>query len=242
MLAHSQIVDSIFGLLSLLQGSISLACFGQPLTAFHLAGGIMQTYGYFLICMASEPAHALVIERGSLPLFGSIQEGAGLFFAAVALVLQCLSITMTEALSSNVKLTVGELLRGNGFIGLGLTFVYHLIVLTTKTEQLVLLVSNREITVFALVFVAAAGCQQYSACWLVLNTRAVEYARVVIFASVVFIGLRHAIYKEDGAAYGFYQVPPIGALATVIGLALISFTPPVLAPRRLSESRRSFDA
>jgi hypothetical protein len=97
-------------------------------------------------------------------------------------------------------------------------------------------------TLFAMAFVAAAACQQYSACWLVLNTRAVEYARVVMFASVLFIALRHTIFKEDGAAYGFYQVPTVGALATVFGFVLISLTTPTLLPPRFGENRSAFEA
>jgi hypothetical protein len=133
---------------------------------------------------------------------------------------------MAEALCCNVKLTVGELCRGNGFVGITIITVYHTLILATKTEKVVLLVAAKEIAIIPLCFTVAAAFQQYSGFWLVIHTKAVEYARVVMFASLVFFGIRHMVYREDGAAYGFYQVPTLGAFITAIRFILISITPP----------------
>jgi hypothetical protein len=132
---------------------------------------------------------------------------------------------MTEALSGNVKLTVGALCRDSGFVGLTITALYHAIVLATNTERYVVLAAPREAALLFAVFVVAAGCQQYSQCWLVLRTRAVEYARVVTFASLVLAAIRHSVFREEGAAYGFYQFPWIAAAVTIAGFVLVSIGP-----------------
>jgi hypothetical protein len=54
-----------------------------------------------------------------------------------------------------------------------------------------------------------------------------EFARVLMFESLVFFGIRHEIYKEDGAAYGFYKVPRMGSVLVGICFVLMSVTPPV---------------
>jgi hypothetical protein len=156
-----------------------------------------------------------------------MEETIGLFFGVVALILKCLSITMTEALCYNVRLTVGELCRSNGSVGLIIMIVYHGIVFATGTEKYLVLISEEEVGIIVSVFVVAAGFQQFAAFWLVLHTKAVEFARVLMFASLVLFGIRHAIYKEDGAAYGFYKVPTMGAVLVGIGFVLMSVTPPV---------------
>jgi hypothetical protein len=227
ILAPSHIVESIFGFFSLFQTGLSGMCFGHPITILHLTGGIMQTYGYFVICTSCVENSAETVSRGSHPVFGSMSESAGLFFAVLSVVIRCLSITMCEALSSNVKITVGELCRGNGVIGVLIMIFYHGLVLFTNTEKYLFLISGREMFVLCVVFVIASGFQAYAAFWLVLHTKAVEYSRVVMFASVVFFVFRHALYKEDGAAYGFYQVPFVGAVITSVGFLLITASPPV---------------
>jgi hypothetical protein len=240
MLAPEHSVDAIFGFLSLLQSLISFITFGHPLSLGALFGAIMQTYGYFLIstsCAVSE----FEVSRGVHPVFGSKHETAGLFFAIVALILNSLSITMIEALSGNVKLTVGELCRGNGFMGFAITAAYHALVLATKTEKYVVLVPVPAVSLFTLAFVVAAAVQQYSQCWLVLHTRAVEYARTAMFASVVLFGIRRSVFREDGAAYGFYKVPLVGGFLTVAGLALISFTPPIAGGRRVDAAMQAIE-
>jgi hypothetical protein len=72
----------------------------------------------------------------------------------------------------------------------------------------------------------------YTQCWLVLRTRALEYARTAMFASLVLFAIRHSVYREDGAAYGFYQIPTLGGTLTVVGFVLISLAPPARPPRR----------
>jgi hypothetical protein len=226
MLAPSRIVEPLFGLFSIFQTLVSSACFDQPLTVLQLAGGILQTYGYFVVSTSCAGHSPETVSRGRHPMFGGAEETAGIFFGVFALILRCLSITMTEALCSSVKLTVGELCRSNGSVGLIIMAVYHLIVFSTNTEKYLILISAQEAVLLLAVFVVAAAFQQYSAFWLVLHTRAVEYARVVMFASLVLFGIRHAIYKEDGAAYGFYQVPTAGAALTILGFVLLSVVQP----------------
>jgi hypothetical protein len=221
MLAPEHSVEAIFGLLSLLQALISFVAFGQPVSPGSLAGAVMQTYGYFLIA-GSCAGEELSVRRGLHPFFGAMPEFAGVFFAVVALVLQVISLTMVEALSGNVKLTVGELCRGNGFMGFAITAAYHGFVLGTKTERYVVLVPPTDATWLAVSFVVAAAVQQYAQSWLVLRTRAVEYARTAMFASLVLFAIRHSVYREDGAAYGFYQIPPFGGMLTLAGFVLIS--------------------
>jgi hypothetical protein len=227
MLAPSHLIESIFAFFSLLQTFASGICFDQPITALPVTGGILQIYGYFIISESYAGHSVDLVSRGRHPMFGGMEETIGLFFGIVALILRCLSITMTEALYYNVRLTVGELCRSNGSVGLLIMIVYHGIVFATHTEKYVVLISAEEVAVILVVFVLAAAFQQYSAFWLVLHTKAVEYARVFMFASLVLFALRHAVCKEDGAAYGFYKVPPMGAVLTTVGFVLISVTPPV---------------
>jgi hypothetical protein len=219
ILGPSHIVDSIFGFFSLGQIFLSSICFTQTTSPLHIAGGVLQTYGYVVICISAGD-HS--VSRRHHPIFGSWAPTVGLSFAIVALLLRCMSTTMTEALGSSV----GALCRGNGFMGIMIITVYHGVILATKTEKIVLLVAAKESAVITLCFVVAAAFQQCSGFWLVLHTRAVEYARVVMYASLVFFAIRHIMYREDGAAYGFYQVPTLGALMTTIGFVLISITPP----------------
>jgi hypothetical protein len=226
ILGPSHLVDSIFGFFSLGQIFLSSFCFAQTMSPFHVASGVLQTYGYLVICVAAGDHSLASVSRGQHPLFGSWAPTVGLFFAIVALLLRCLSTTMTEALGYNVKLTVGELCRGNGFVGITIIIVYHGLLLATKTEKIVLLVAVKETAVIAMCFTIAAAFQQYAGFWLVLRTRAVEYARVVMFASLAFFAIRHMVYREDGAAYGFYQFPTIGTLMTAIGFILITLAPP----------------
>jgi hypothetical protein len=225
ILAPSHLIESVFGFFSLLQTVASGLCFDQRMTALPITGGILQTYGYFIISASCAGHPTDVVSRGRHPFFGGMEETIGLFFGMVALVLRCLSITMTEALYYNVKLTVGELCRSNGSVGLVILMVYHVIVFVTNTEKYLVLISGKEAIAILAVFVVAAAFQQYSAFWLVLHTKAVEYARVVMFGSVVLFAIRHTIYKEDGAAYGFYHVPTAGAVLTAVGFVLISVAP-----------------
>jgi hypothetical protein len=230
ILAPHYMVDPISGFFSLFQGGTSSLIFGQQVSVFHLTGGLLQTYGYVLI--SSAYTHDISIFRDTHPIFGSMQEVVGILFALLAVILQCLSITMAEALSLNVRLTAGELCRANGFVGMTVTSLYHLFVFVTKSEKYMVLISPSKLGVICAVFLIVSGIQQYLAFWLVLNTKAVEYARVIMFSSLLFCGIRHAIYKEDGAAYGFYTIPGIGIIAILIGFLFLSFTAPVMSGPR----------
>jgi UDP-N-acetylmuramyl pentapeptide phosphotransferase/UDP-N-acetylglucosamine-1-phosphate transferase len=57
-----------------------------------------------------------------------------------------------------------------------------------------------------------------------------------MFASLVLLAIRHTVYREDGAAYGFYQIPRFGGMLVVAGFVLVSCAPTVGAVRKHSDA------
>jgi hypothetical protein len=55
----------------------------------------------------------------------------------------------------------------------------------------------------------------------------------------VLFAARHSVFREDGAAYGFYKVPVLGGLLTGAGLALISLLPPAAPGWRVDPDMQS---
>jgi hypothetical protein len=63
-----------------------------------------------------------------------------------------------------------------------------------------------------------------------------------MFAALLEFAIRHTVYREDGAAYGFCQVPQAGAALTVVGLVLIGLAQPAAVAPRVEHSAGQCEA
>jgi len=219
-------VEAIAGLQVILQLVFSAIFFSRKYSIYIFIASGFQVSGYVISCLnvVGNPSEPLIHQSHSF--LGEYSALIGIFFMGLAIILRTTSYTMTEALSSSVKLTAGSFCRGNGVWGLLICCVYNYFVVKSGSESLSIPISFSKFLLYVLVFMFFSAIQHYSAFWLVLKTKAVEFSHVWLLSELFMIGIRYTIFREDGAPYGFAPIPMMSVYFTIAGLIFFSFSSP----------------
>lgn len=233
LLSPREKIESFFGFLPLLQTVISYFILPQQINILSFISVSVQTIGYILVTSnvvgrASEPTPGTQYEVLGIPA-----GTAGYIFAALSLFLRCLNLTMTQLLSASVHLSATSFCQATGVWGLIITSVYHFIILQSQKEKIVFLSPSNQIYTTMGFFVAISAFNHYAGFWLILHTSAVEYSRVVMCSNLMMFYVRHEVFREEGATFGYATVPLSGIIITVIGFALFCVVPPSVSDREL---------
>ena len=215
--------EGLFGLLSFVQAIVSHVTFSTPFPTIHLFGIVLQTLGFVFVSSSIRNRQFEPVQQQKYVTFGAAAGHVGMFFACISIILRCLNLTMTQALSTSIHLTAGSFCRGTGIWGLILTSVYHMFIYIEKKEKLIILQSVDEIYALIGLFVIVAAVKHYTCFWLVLHTSAFEFAQVFMFSNVLMFVVRRIVYREDGAIFGYKEFPVTGMAATITGFALLSY-------------------
>ena len=225
LLSPREEIESFFGLLPLFQTVISFFLFRQQFSFIALSAVALQTVGYILVSSKvvgriSEPSH-----EDRYRILGLSTSTMGYVFAAISLVLRIINLTMTEMLSRSFPLSASSFCRGTGLWGLMITSLYHGIIFYLQREKIVFLAPSNQIYQTMTFFIIASALYRYSSFWLILHTSAVEYTRVVMVSNLMMFAIRHVVYKEEGATFGYTQIPLLGIVFSFAGFALLCIAP-----------------
>lgn len=215
--------EGLYGLLSFVQAIVSHITFSTPFPTMHIFGIVLQTVGFGFVSSSIRNRQFEPVQQQKYRAFGSAAEHVGIFFACISIILRCLNLTMTQALSSSIYLTAGAFCRGTGIWGLILTSVYHSFIYIEKKDKLIILQSVDEIYTLVAAIILVSAVKHYTCFWLVLHTSAFEFAQVHMFSNVLMFVVRRIVYREDGAIFGYKQFPVTGMMATITGFALLSY-------------------
>jgi hypothetical protein len=218
-------IEAFLGILPLAQTIVSYFTFSAPMIAVQLLGTTIQTFGFMIVCSDVIGKPFEPVEQEHWKVLGMESETAGYLFAAASLILRCLNLTMTQALSTSIHLTAASFCRGTGVWGFLLTSIYHFVIYRTGRERLVIFNYLNQLPILTVLFIAVAAAKHYTCFWLVLKTSALEYSLVVMFGNVAMFIVRRMMFREDGATFGYAQFPVMGMATTIIGLAMMSIQP-----------------
>jgi hypothetical protein len=215
-------IEGFLGFLPLIQTVVSHFTFSSPIIATHFFGALLHTAGFVIVSASVLGKPSEPIEQERWRVLGLASRTAGYLFGGASLVLRCLNLTMTQALSASIHLSAASFCRGTGTWGLLLTAAYHAAIWAAGRERMVVLKFADRLPILTALFVAVAALKHYTAFWLVLHTSALEFSLVVAFVDVVLCVARRVMFREDGATFGYAQFPVVGSLAILIGFAMLS--------------------
>ena len=225
LLAPHEKIESIFGFLSLLQTIVSFFAFTTPFNSLSLLAVSVQTVGYIFVSSTAVGRSYEPTMQDKYQFFGLNPRVAGYMFAIFSVILRCLNLTMTQMMSSSVHFTATSFCQGNGTWGLIITSIYHFFIYYTQKEKIVFLTQPEKIYQSFTLFIIASALKNYTAFWLILHTNAVEYTRVDMMANLMKFAIRHIVFREDGATYGYTKIPTTGILFTILGFTLLCLSP-----------------
>jgi hypothetical protein len=214
-------IEGFLGFLPVIQTIVSHFTFSAPIIPIHFLGTLFQTAGYMIVSKEVIGKRSEPIEQERWRVLGMKSETAGYLFSLASLVLRCLNITMTQALSASIHLSASSFCRGTGTWGLLLTSAYNLMIYWTGRDKIVFLKYTDQLPILTVLFIVVAAIKHYSCFWLVLHTSAREFSLVMLFVNVVLCVVRRVMFREDGATFGYAQFPVFGMVIILTGFALL---------------------
>ncbi|OHS93711.1 hypothetical protein TRFO_39996 [Tritrichomonas foetus] len=233
LLSPREKIESFFGLLPLLQTLISFFVFIHPTSYLSIIAVFVQTVGYLFVSSNGVGKQYEPTQQDKYQVFGLTARTAGYVFATISLFLRCINLTMTQIMATSVRFTASSFCQGTGSWGLIITSAYHFFIYKNHKEKIVLLTPATKVYRTLGLFIGVAALKHYTGFWLVLHTSAVEYTRVVMCSNLMMFAVRHVVFREDGAAFGYSQIPVAGLVIMFIGFALLCIAPPSMNDREL---------
>ena len=213
-------IDSILIFQPLVQFLFSFLIFSYNPSILEIISIIFQIIGYIIIIYFINKNN--FYQDFSFP-FSIYNHILGGFFVIISIFLKISSQSITQSLSSSVKMTAGSFCRSNGVIGFIIISIFYFSSLSIQSIEInlkELLLNNYKKIIF-IIFLTSIN--HYSCFWLVLKTKAIEYSRIWLLSILILGWIKVYFFHYEIISEKISFSIILSIFFTIIGILLLNF-------------------